>query len=230
MTRAFFLRCTAAVTSIGAAFGVASSALAQEPPSLRPLLDCRNIEADAERLACFDTAVAGITGGGRDGGEQLVVVDLQDAEEIEQDSFGLDLPALPRLSLSILSARDRLGLSTESPDSPDAQGAPGRTPPDAASQAQSEEARPTRVLERDEEGGIERIELVVEEIRRRGYDDVEIVMANGQVWRIVGGSNAGLLVRRIRSGDTAVIRRAAMSSYLLQFNDRGAAYRVDRAR
>jgi hypothetical protein len=216
--------CISAVWTITALTWAAPIGAAQEAVPLQPLIACREIADDADRLACFDAAVAAIAGDEVETGERLVVVDLDDAEAIERDGFGLNLPSLPRLSLSILAARGGEDLNVDRPQG-------------AASAAQSGErgsqagaAEAPRVLERDDDGSIEQIEFTVAEVRSRGYSTILVEMTNGQVWSISEGRNLDLLPRRVRAGTPAVIRRAALDSYLLQFEGRGTAYRVTRTR
>ncbi|MBY0562605.1 MAG: hypothetical protein K2P58_00365 [Hyphomonadaceae bacterium] len=81
-----------------AAFAASTPALAQEqptPPSLERVYECANLSDSAERLACYDTAVAALrtaqTGG------QVVAIDRASVENLQRQSFGFDLPAVQRL-------------------------------------------------------------------------------------------------------------------------------------
>jgi hypothetical protein len=207
-----------------------ASAAAQEPVRLDPLLACRSIEDGQARLACFDREAARLAG---DGSGRLVAVDMEDVEAVERDSFGLELPSLPRLSMSIFGARDERGLEAEGPAS---EAPPGATVgDDSPAQPSAPAARPApapepdaRVLARTDDGQIDQIALIVDEVRLRGYDTVYIDMANGQVWEVIEGRNVRRLEGRVRPGTEAIIRRAAVGSYLLQFEGRGPAYRVIR--
>lgn len=84
-----------------------------------------------------------------------------------------------------------------------------------------------RVVERDDEGGVERIVMQIERIRDVGYGRHRFYMANGQVWE---QSNTD----RFRYNDDeelfAEIRRASLDSYMLQINGTGRALRVRRVR
>ncbi|WP_421785943.1 hypothetical protein [Hyphobacterium sp.] len=84
-----------------------------------------------------------------------------------------------------------------------------------------------QVVERDNEGGVERIVMQIERIREIGYGRHRFYMTNGQVWV---QSNTD----RFRYNDNeemfAEIRRAALDSYFLQINGTGRALRVRRER
>ncbi len=79
---------------IGAAFGGASAAYAQEPnaqPSeFEALKSCRNIVGNAERLACFDSAV-GVVVAAQESGD-LRIVDKEAAKQTRRRLFGFALP------------------------------------------------------------------------------------------------------------------------------------------
>lgn len=83
------------------------------------------------------------------------------------------------------------------------------------------------VVERDNEGGVERIVMDIDRIREIAYGRHRFYMSNGQVWVQSG-------TERFRYDDDAdnfaEIRRAAMGSYFLQINGTGRALRVRRVR
>lgn len=67
----------------------------QDPEQLQRLLACRAVTGTTARLACFDAAAGALEAAHRDG--SLVVVDRAQMDRARRDTFGLDLPALPRL-------------------------------------------------------------------------------------------------------------------------------------
>lgn len=93
--------------------------------------------------------------------------------------------------------------------------------------ADSEPINGVQVVERDQEGGVERIVMQIERIREVAYGRHRFYMTNGQVW-VQSGTD------RFRYNDDgelfAEIRRAAMDSYFLQINGTGRALRVRRER
>lgn len=88
---------TAAIAFI--ALGVcAGSAMAEDDDSAFSTEDvyaCAAIGDDAERLACYDSAVGRLKQAEATG--EIRTVTRQDVEEVQRDSFGLSLPSLPRL-------------------------------------------------------------------------------------------------------------------------------------
>ncbi len=76
----------------------ASAAAAQSGP-LEPILTCRTITEDAERLACFDDAARALSGDQTDG--EIVVVRREQIEQAERESFGFSIPGVSGLASSI---------------------------------------------------------------------------------------------------------------------------------
>lgn len=198
--------------SASLAFPMAASAQSRD---IEAVIDCRSIANDLERLACFDAAASALAERAGD----LVVVERQELEAVERDGFGLELPSLPRLSLSIFGSRTAQSdlEVTQSDISPD----PATVEADAVTSD-------AVVLERTDDGQIDRVRLQVASVERRGYGDVFFTMTNGQVWEVVGGPRLQRLPDPARRETFVEIRRAAVQSYLMRINGVGAAYRVQR--
>lgn len=84
-------------------------AFAQEAP-LDKVYACAGITDGTQRLACFDSAVAGLKQAETSGG--LAIVNREQIEKAETEAFGL---AAPTLSALAESARARSTPSTEKP-------------------------------------------------------------------------------------------------------------------
>lgn len=214
----------AAVTGASCLAGLAaiSSANAQDAVSLEPLLDCRAIADPGERLACFDSAVVDILGEEEDGPGDLVVLRAESIRAVERDSFGMQIPSLPTFSLGALATGDELGLD-----------APRRSETTSAQEggaarSQTDDETRSRVLARNDEGQIDRIEMIIDRVSVRGYETVIVAMTNGQVWEVVAGRNVRSITRRADAGSAAIIRRGSLGSYLMQIDGSGPAYRVQR--
>lgn len=90
------------LTSGALAAVIASPALAQKAgpnEALAPILACRAIENDAERLTCFDQAARAL--GGEDEAGEIVVVRREQIEQVERESFGLSVPGMSSLAQTL---------------------------------------------------------------------------------------------------------------------------------
>src|SRR5690606_278630 len=100
--------------TVAAAF-TAAEARAEDDNPVEGVLACRALPDAAARLACFDAAsdqLAAATDSGA-----IAVVMRERIEAVERDTFGIDLPSLPRLSLSIFRGRDpRSSIDPHIPD------------------------------------------------------------------------------------------------------------------
>lgn len=218
--------CTAIVTGF-AILATASSAYAQETLSLDPVFQCQELQNDAERLACFDATVTSL----RSDSSQIVVIRRSEVEAVERDSFGLELPSLPRLSLSLFSSRDnQLETGSEQVNSGQASAsASASASPTSSPAAQAEPPESgVEVLRREDDGQINEISLPIARIERRGFDTIHIHTTNGQVWEIT--DRVGNRPIRARDDSVMVVRRASLGSYLMQIDGRDRSYRVQRIR
>jgi len=75
------------------------AATASEPGErnavIRPLLDCRKLEGDSARLACFDRESAALDAA--DAKNEIAVLDKDAVRETRRSLFGFSLPRLPFL-------------------------------------------------------------------------------------------------------------------------------------
>ena len=258
------------LSATAAAALAAPSAFAQNQDPINDVIACQQIADQAARLACFDAAAARLSDE-RDNG--LVAIYRQDVEAVERDSFGFDLPSMPRLSFSLFAnsgdspdpldpstTPERMAAAEAGETVPPAQSMPqDTTPPSAAEptasgededegrglfarllgrggdEAETPASQPVdrapvngvQVVERDDEGAVERVAIEIERIRELAYNRHRFYMANGQVWE---QSGAGRISYDDDGPNFAEIRRAALDSYLMQINGRGRAIRVQRVR
>jgi len=73
----------------------AAAQTGSNPSPLDPLYQCASIAAEAERLACYDHAVASLRSDAEQG--RILAVDSAAVEEMQRESFGFDLPVLARM-------------------------------------------------------------------------------------------------------------------------------------
>ncbi|MFN3313053.1 MAG: hypothetical protein ACK46Q_06275 [Hyphomonas sp.] len=85
------------VVAVSASFlaFAAPLAAAQSPAPMDPVYACRNISEDAERLACFDNAIADLFQKQQAG--QVQTIDTAAIQQLERESFGFSMPSLPSL-------------------------------------------------------------------------------------------------------------------------------------
>jgi hypothetical protein len=81
------------------------------PAALKRLIDCRSVTADPERLACYDSAVAQLTGV-LDKGE-VVALDKQQVTTARRQAFGFHLPSLSMFDTSGQPELDRISATVK---------------------------------------------------------------------------------------------------------------------
>lgn len=124
---------------------MAPQVIAQSDDPVDAVLDCRTIADPAQRLACFDRSSATLQTA-RDAGE-VTTITRADVESFERDSFGFNIPSLPRLSLpfrnrsSEPAAHDALE-GVESAQAPATPAAPATPPATAAAQPTGQPTAP----------------------------------------------------------------------------------------
>lgn len=193
------------------------------------VLACRAIEDVEARLACFDSSSAQLAAARQTG--EILVVEREDVEAVERDSFGFNLPSLPRFRLSQMLPGDRQHDAVETSGTDESVRIAEATAPAESGAEETPLASPepapeeVRVVARDDDGNVDTVTMLIERTRTVGYNTTIFHMANGQVWRQIDDGN----VRMPRRGEAyAEIRRGAMTSYLLRINGGGRAIRVRR--
>lgn len=193
-----------------------------EDDPLSPVLDCREVPGDAERLACFDDATAALAE--RRSGGAFVVVRREQVEQAEREAFGLPTPSVGGLARSL----GGLFTSESEPGGPRHDAVDDAEPARAGdAEAQVAEASGVRVLERDDEGEAEVVIMQIRRFDEYGYQRGSFHMTNGQVWEMTETER----MRMPRSGEAeAHIRRLRTGGYVLRINGRGATTNVRRVR
>ena len=83
----------------GAPSAVAQTTQPEAPQILTDAFQCAEIQDDAQRLACYDSAVGRLRTAQTQG--QIVTIDREQAETLDRESFGFTLPNLSRLLPSV---------------------------------------------------------------------------------------------------------------------------------
>jgi len=197
----------------------ASLAFGQEGGQLQKidaLIACQNIKLDTERLSCFDKTVRSFSEATQSG--EIVAVEKNTIQEIEKDSFGFNLPSIPRLS-------GLLGLSKTDENS--------KTSILSAEQAEVAVVKPVeknQLTQKSELKNTTLVELALESVRPFGRDKLRFKFQNGQVWEQTDSRR----INKVKISDdkqvTAVIRKRALGSYFLRVNGKGPAVKVRRTR
>lgn len=103
----FILPAAALIASMPAAI-----AQDNQPISTQAVYDCAVIEADAERLACYDSAVGRLKAAEESG--EVTTISRAEVETVQREAFGFSLPSLPRLAMPRLgSGADKSAAVTE---------------------------------------------------------------------------------------------------------------------
>ena len=92
----------------GAIIGMSMPAIAQDgagAATTASVYACAEIGDDTERLACFDAAVGRLKQAEETG--EVVTVTRDQVKEVERDSFGFNLPSLPKLVMPKLGGGDQ---------------------------------------------------------------------------------------------------------------------------
>ena len=189
------------LTAFGAAAGAQDrSSPVASPSPLTPLYACADMTDPAQRLACFDAAVAAVRAA--ENTSQIVTFDKQRIETVRREAFGFRMPSLPRIGMPSFGGR---GTDAGSPG-----GANSRSGSTAPAMAVAEE--------------IEEQSFAVARVTASAGRAV-LVLDNGQVWRLVDTDE----INAPRQTPFNVrIRTAAMGSFILTIEGRNKGYRVRR--
>jgi len=91
-TTRFALSAAALSAALAAGPALAAKPAPTRAPSVQAVVDCRKIDDGAQRLACYDAAVAKMDAAQTNG--DLVTLDRQQRREVRRQAFGLMLPSL----------------------------------------------------------------------------------------------------------------------------------------
>ena len=93
----------------------ASDVIAKEMPAtpgpLQDVYKCASISDNAARLSCYDQAVGVLKT--KEAAQEFVAVDAARAKEMNRKSFGLNIPALPKLGLPDFGRKSAVEAITE---------------------------------------------------------------------------------------------------------------------
>jgi len=196
-----------------------------QPDELQAIYACKAITAPEERLACYDNSVGQFQAAEKSG--NVVAVSKTTIEKVERDAFGFNIPSLP--SISGIFGRGNKDSNT----SKKVQKENDLTAP--VKQAESvqnipKSVQPPATRKRPVPSDISDVTLDIRKITKFGREKTRFFMANGQVWEQIDTTRVP--IRKIKAGTTATakISKAALGSFMLRVNGKGANIRVRRVR
>jgi len=164
------------------------------------LTKCRQIEETAERVVCYDKIE-----------DSRFPTDSIDEDSIDADSIDADS------SDADSSVRVELTTPPEATES--------NVVPDAQSLFGTEDAEAKRLIETSlaiEQ--ISEIEAIVTNVRESASEKLTVTLDNGQIWRQLDNQPLHL-----KSGETVIVRKASLSSYLMEKKSGSRSIRVKRS-
>ncbi|WP_421792330.1 hypothetical protein [Hyphobacterium sp.] len=183
---------------------------------LSPLFECRQIDDSAARLACLDAAVDTLYEAANSG--EVAVVSRNDVEAAEEATYGLNIPdfRLPSVRMPQLFNSGSTDIAEAANTTTGTSGGSEGT---------------TRVVERNDQGQITRIEgLPVQSIDRDRQNRMIITLQNGQIWRQTDDTRIYFSRRAVVEDMIVHVRSGALGSHFMQLNDQGRWFRARRER
>lgn len=191
--------------------------------NLELLIACQNISGDADRLACFDENVSAFSKATEQG--EIVTIKKETVEKVERESFGFNLPSIPKLS-------SLFGLSngeTKAGDSVDAVVDTAEVKIDSKKIDKPKKPKKKDAV-REAALGTQEISLTINRVGRHEGRKLKFLFSNGQIWEqtdseILPGVKSGG-----GKGKEVVITKGNLGSFFLRVNGKGRAIKVKRAR
>ena len=215
---------------------VASSAQSQElvqddVEQLSRLLACRDVASSDDRLACFDKAAKILDEATKSG--DIVTIKKATVEDIQKDSFGFNLPSLPKLSsifggkTSKKSKKPSLTKAEKLAAKAERKAAEKQAKINAKEAAQAGKKMKTDGITRSASGKINSIAAPVASLQKFGRGKVRFILENGQIWEQTNGPDLRLKIRKNRPM-VAHITKGTISGYRLRVNGKGKMVTVRR--
>jgi len=196
-----------------------------QPDELQAIYKCKSIAAPEERLACYDNSVGRFQEAEKSG--NVVAVSKKAIEKVERDAFGFNIPSLPSLS-GIFGRNEKRSDATQKKLKENDLTAPIK-------QVEREKStpaptQPPAINTRPTPSKVSEVTLNVRKTTEFGRDKTRFFMTNGQVWEQVGASRTRIAKKKPGKDYTAEISKAALGSFMMRVNGKGAAIRVRRVR
>ena len=189
-----------------------------QPDELQAIYACKTIVNPQDRLACYDSSVGRFEAAERSG--EVLTVSKAAIENVEREAFGFNIPSLPSIG-KIFGG----GSSDKTKKESDLT-APVKQATREIEGAKTQKA-PT-LTSGPEMSKIEGVTLDIRKTTEFGYKKTRFFMTNGQVWEQSDTARVRIPKKSGGSLNTAEISKAALGSFLLKINGKGAAIRVRR--
>lgn len=221
-TNLFIASSIMAIAVLGSISAQAQLEGASEANELTAVFACRAETDSLKRLACYDAAVGRFEEAQVKG--DIVTISKKQVEEVEKDSFGFNLPSIPKLGSLFGSNKAKSPKPVKSKDNPLT----------SAVEVTKSAERPeipkeinSKPVEKEE---IKEIEATIRSTQTFGYKKTRFFLENGQVWEQIDTRNVRVPKTRNGIAPTVVIQKASLGSFLLRVNGKGSAVRVKRVR
>jgi len=211
-----------AIAAIYAPSPQAQTSKTSETNELTAVFVCRAETNPQKRLACYDSAVGKFEEAQSKG--DLVTISKQQVENVKKDSFGFNIPSIPKLSSLFV------GNKSKPKDSPSSKGNPLTRQVEAQKPAERLDIPAAANPEPVKKAEITELEASIRKTQTFGYKKTRFFLDNGQVWEQIGTYDVRVPKKRNGIGPTAVIQKASLGSFILRINGKGSAVRVKRVR
>jgi len=211
-----------------AGFTALHSSAWPQSAKLDDLLKCQSIISDTDRLACFDEKVGAFSDAAKSG--EIVAVEKETIKDIERDSFGFNLPSIPRLSrLFGVKPDSRQSETSEDVTAPVAEnvGEAESVVADTNQTKVDEDRKKDRQIETNE---TKNVTLEIKRVRSFNSGKLRFLFSNGQIWEQTDSRSLPKIKLKDGRIVTAEITKGAWGSFFLRVNGKGTAIKVRRTR
>lgn len=185
---------------------------------LEAVFDCKTELDPMKRLSCYDTAVGRFETAQQKG--DVVTISKQQVEEVERDSFGFNIPSLPKLSSLFNGRKDDLVTNTSKERDNNKQTS-------KQANTQPHNTVPKGLVDNI---NIKELESAILKTQTFGYKKIRFFLENGQVWEQLDGKTIRIPKERGGVKPSANIKSGSFGGFLLSINGKGGAIRVRRVR
>ena len=160
------------------------------------LYKCRAIGDDQKRLICYDKAALELETASQKG--EIITITKKEVETMEKESFGFNLPSLPKLSAIFGTSKSK-----------------------DKSAIEKKLKKKTKALENKS------LIAPIQSVRIYNGRHTRFYLKNGQIWEQISGTKLNLRIRKDRPASVHIFK-GAMGGYRLRVNNKGKMIKVRR--